>query len=169
MKTISFFKFPFNGSRKNESRPGSVSKRRSSLRHLKVVSGSKKEGFTSVTPWPLLVIVSNVPVKPVKSIWLSVSFTCVYKNRNDIGVTAFVWLWSQEWSNSTLLSKMHRENMEHICEEVQKCLEQASFSGKPLQCYRGIKTKDLFHDEKNLSFKWRWQRGFSYCYLFTST
>ena len=53
--------------------------------------------------------------------------------------------------HATAGSKMHRENMEHMCEEVRKCLEQASFSGKPLQCYRGIKTKDfIFDDEKNL-------------------
>ena len=55
---------------------------------------------------------------------------------------------------------MHRENMEHICEEVQKCLEQASFSGKPLQCYRGIKTKDLFDDEKTLALSEDGKEGF---------
>lgn len=47
------FSLQFGGSLKNGS---SVSTRWSLLRHLKVASASKKEGFTSVAPWPSLVI-----------------------------------------------------------------------------------------------------------------
>ncbi len=48
-------------------------------------------------------------------------------------------------------SNEHRENMEHMASEVTQCLNRATFGGKPLLCYRGIKDCDfLFDDEENL-------------------
>ncbi len=45
----------------------------------------------------------------------------------------------------------HRDNMEHMADEVLKCLQTATFGGNPLLCYRGIKQKDfLFDDEESL-------------------
>lgn len=47
--------------------------------------------------------------------------------------------------------KEHKENMEHMVKEVTTCLRTAKFGGKPLQCYRGIKSEDfLFCDENVL-------------------
>ena len=49
-------------------------------------------------------------------------------------------------------SKEHRENMEHMADEVSKCLQAATFGGKQLQCYRGIKCEDfLFDNEDSLT------------------
>jgi hypothetical protein len=33
----------------------------------------------------------------------------------------------------------HKDNMEHMAEEVRKCLIQGSFGGSPLMCFRGVK------------------------------
>ena len=42
--------------------------------------------------------------------------------------------------------------MELMANEVTKCLRTASFGGKSLLCYRGIKRKDfLFDDEDRLN------------------
>ena len=39
-----------------------------------------------------------------------------------------------------------------LAEEVSKCLQTATFGGKPLLCSRGIKQQDfLFDDEKHLT------------------
>ena len=49
-------------------------------------------------------------------------------------------------------SNEHRENMEHMADSVSRCLQEATFGGKPLLCYRGIKCKDfLFDDEDSLT------------------
>ena len=70
----------FGGSRKNGSRHDSVSK----IRCLEVVSGLKKEGFTSVTPFTTF---GSHQFAWISKINLAVSFTCDCKNRNIIGVT----------------------------------------------------------------------------------
>ena len=38
-------------------------------------------------------------------------------------------------------SIQHRENMEHMSEEVAECLQTATFGNKSLRCFRGIKQK----------------------------
>ena len=45
-------------------------------------------------------------------------------------------------------SDEHRENIEHMADEVSKCLQTATFGGKLLQCYRGIKPKDFLFDDE---------------------
>ena len=40
--------------------------------------------------------------------------------------------------SSSTGSKEHRENMEAMAKEVQKCLNACQYSKKPLQCFRGI-------------------------------
>ena len=48
-------------------------------------------------------------------------------------------------------SKEHLENMEHVAEEVRKCIIQGSFGSRPLMCYRGMKPSDnVFMDEKEV-------------------
>ena len=48
-------------------------------------------------------------------------------------------------------TKEHKENMEHMAEEVRKCLIQGSFGGSPMMCYRGVKEDSgLFVDEEAL-------------------
>ena len=39
-------------------------------------------------------------------------------------------------------STEHCQNMEHMAEEVCKCIRTAIFGGKSLLCYRGIESKD---------------------------
>lgn len=42
--------------------------------------------------------------------------------------------------------------MEHMANEVCKCIGTGRFGGKPLKCYRGIEARDfLFDDEDRLS------------------
>ena len=49
-------------------------------------------------------------------------------------------------------SEKHKQNMELMANKVTKCLRTASFGGKYLLCYRGIKRKDfLFDDEDRLN------------------
>ena len=45
--------------------------------------------------------------------------------------------------NPETCSEKHKQNMELMANEVTKCLRTASFGGKSLLCYRGIKRKDL--------------------------
>ena len=41
--------------------------------------------------------------------------------------------------------------MESVAEDMRRCIIQDSFGGKPLLCYRGIKTSEfLFNDEKQM-------------------
>ena len=48
-------------------------------------------------------------------------------------------------------STEHRENMECMAEEVEKCIRTAQFGKKPLLCYRGVRSEDfLFNDEERL-------------------
>ena len=48
-------------------------------------------------------------------------------------------------------SDEHQENMEQMALDVSCCLRRASFGGKPLHCYRGIKNSDyIFDDEQSL-------------------
>ena len=48
-------------------------------------------------------------------------------------------------------TKEHKDNMEHMAEEVRKCLIEGSFGGNPLMCYRGVKENNrLFVDEEEL-------------------
>ena len=52
---------------------------------------------------------------------------------------------------ATAGSSEHHENMEAMAEEVRKCLNQATFGGNPLLCYRGIKPDQVvFNDEHTL-------------------
>ena len=45
----------------------------------------------------------------------------------------------------------HTENMERVADEIRKCLDQATFGGKQLMCYRGVKPEDyVFNDEEQL-------------------
>ena len=47
--------------------------------------------------------------------------------------------------------KEHIENMENMAEKVRKCINQASFGGKQMMCYRGVKPEDsVFTDDKAL-------------------
>lgn len=53
--------------------------------------------------------------------------------------------------NPVVGSVEHKENMEHMAEEVKKCLQTATFGGMPLECHRGLKCdKFLFNDESKL-------------------
>lgn len=45
--------------------------------------------------------------------------------------------------NACPSSVEHRENMEHVAEEVRRCIEGASFGQKRIQSYRGIKPEDF--------------------------
>ena len=41
--------------------------------------------------------------------------------------------------------------MEHMAEEVRKCLIQGSFGGSPLMCFRGVKEDNqVFVDEEEM-------------------
>ena len=54
--------------------------------------------------------------------------------------------------NPVVGSTEHHQNMEHMAGEVSKCIGTATYGGKSLLCYRGIKSKDyLFDDEDCLS------------------
>ena len=45
-------------------------------------------------------------------------------------------------------SNEHRENMEHMADCVSRCLQEATFGGKTLLCYRGTSARIfLFEDE----------------------
>lgn len=51
----------------------------------------------------------------------------------------------------TVGSKWHAKNMERVAGDMRKCIIQGSFGGKPLLCYRGIKTSEfVFDDEKQM-------------------
>ena len=53
--------------------------------------------------------------------------------------------------SSSTGSKEHRENMEAMAKEVQKCLNACQYSKKPLQCFRGIPVENfIFNDDENL-------------------
>ena len=55
-------------------------------------------------------------------------------------------------STKTIGTTEHRENMECMAAEINKCLQTASFAKKPLLSGRGIKRDDyLFDDEDTLS------------------
>ena len=46
-------------------------------------------------------------------------------------------------------TKEHKENMEHMAEEMRKCLIQGSYS--PLMCFRGLKEEEqLFVDDEEV-------------------
>ena len=48
-------------------------------------------------------------------------------------------------------SEKHIANMEEMVKDVSSCLQQASFGGRNLDVYRGIKECDcIFSDEKKL-------------------
>ena len=48
-------------------------------------------------------------------------------------------------------SSEHRKNMEYMCEQASRCLQQAFFGGKSLLCHRGITADDfIFSDVENL-------------------
>ena len=51
--------------------------------------------------------------------------------------------------NASVGSKEHKDNMEHVAEEVRKTIIQGSFGGRQLLCYRGVTPPDfVFSDEK---------------------
>lgn len=55
------------------------------------------------------------------------------------------------YPHATTGSNEHRQNMEHMATEVFQCINWASFGGKSLLCYRGIKDSEfLFDDEQAL-------------------
>ena len=48
-------------------------------------------------------------------------------------------------------TKEHKENMEHVADQVCKCIRHGSFGGRSLLCFRGVQQEDcLFSDEKQL-------------------
>lgn len=83
-----------DGFLKNLSSAGKETSRSSSFIHLKVVSGSKKDKYTKVTPCPLLVmckVVLDDTWRFNSSIfWMVVLVTLVSKIRKVIGVIALV-------------------------------------------------------------------------------
>lgn len=45
----------------------------------------------------------------------------------------------------------HKENMEHVADQVCNCIQQGSFGGRSLLCFRGVRQEDyVFSDEKQL-------------------
>ncbi len=55
------------------------------------------------------------------------------------------------YKNDAVGTEEHQQNMEYMCNEVQKCLSTASYGGKSLQSYRGVKREDwVFTDEEQL-------------------
>ena len=53
--------------------------------------------------------------------------------------------------NRVVGSNEHKENMEHMDEEVRKCLQTATFGRMPLDCHRGPKCDEfLFSDDSKL-------------------
>lgn len=54
--------------------------------------------------------------------------------------------------NPVVGSTEHHQNIEHMAEDMSKCIRAATFGGKSLLCYRGIESKNyLFDDEDCLS------------------
>ena len=51
--------------------------------------------------------------------------------------------------NASIGSKQHKENLEHMAEEVRKCISQGSFGSKHLMCFRGIKPADHVFTDMN--------------------
>ena len=53
--------------------------------------------------------------------------------------------------NPRVGSAKHKENMEAMVDEIQQCIERASFGGKPIICRRGLKADEfVFSDEDQL-------------------
>ena len=48
-------------------------------------------------------------------------------------------------------TKEHKENIEHVADQVCKCIRQGSFGGRSLLCFRGVRQEDcVFSDEEQL-------------------
>ena len=48
-------------------------------------------------------------------------------------------------------TKEHKENMEEVAREMEKCIREGSFGGRSLMCFRGISPEQwVFSDEKEL-------------------
>ena len=51
--------------------------------------------------------------------------------------------------HASIGSKQHKENLEHMAEEVRRCISQGSFGSKHLMCFRGIKPAEHIFTDMN--------------------